>query len=150
MADLATDLTSPEYLDGVEAGFWGAAERDGDVVYVPLHAPDGRIYTAQLDCSNYWDQPIRCLFVDPATKTVDMSFWPRGNQVFEGWVKFNTAPPNKPFICWDQDRGGIDVGNHTPWLAWKKWQSDKNQIVAYLNFLRKLLHVESNGYSRLK
>ena len=150
MADLTADLVSPEFQYGVEEGFWGPPERHGDTVYVTLYAPDGSSFMAQLDCSGYWEQPIRCLFVNPDTKRVDMAFWPKGNQVFEQWVKFRTLPPNKPFICWDQDRGGIDIGNHAPWLALKKWQSEKNQIVAYLNFLRKLLHLEGNGYLRQK
>jgi hypothetical protein len=150
MADLAADLVSSEFRHGIEQEFWGAPERDGDLVYIPLHAPDGKTFLAQFDCSYYWEQPIRCLFVDPATKKVDMAFWPKGNTYFEQWIKFNTAPPNRPFICWTQDRGGIDIGGHADWQHLKKWQSENNQIVGYLNFLRKMFHIESNGYLRQK
>jgi hypothetical protein len=150
MADLDADLISREYLHGVEQGFWSMPERDGDLVYVLLYAPDERAFLAQLDCSSYWEKPIRCLFVNPRTKTVDLSFWPDGNGYFEQWIKFRTRPTDRPFICWDQDRGGIDIGGHRDWQLLKRWQSKTNQIVAYLNFLRRMLHLESNGYLRMK
>jgi len=150
MADLNADLTSVEYLHGVEQGFWGMPERVGDLVYITLNAPDDSTFVGQFDCSFYWEQPIRCLFVDPETRKVDLSCWPQGNAHFEQWIKFKTTPPNLPFICWDQDRGGMDIGGHKDWLSLKKWQSEKNQIVAYLNFLRRLLHIEANGYLRRK
>jgi hypothetical protein len=150
MTDLNADLTSAEYLQGVEQGFWGMPERVGDTVYITLNAPDGRIFLGQFDCSAYWEQPIRCLFVNPETRRVDLSFWPDGNAYFEQWIKFKTTAPNPPFICWDQDRGGMDIGGHKDWQSLKKWQSEKNQLVVYLNFLRRMLHVESNGYLRKK
>ena len=106
MSDLANDLASVEYLHGVEQGFWDLPERDGDVVYVNLYASDQRSFLARLDCSSYWEKPIGCLFVDPQTKTVDLSCWPDGNTVFQQWIKFKPQPQVPPFICWDHDRGG--------------------------------------------
>lgn len=147
MADLDKDLSSAEFMVGVEQEFWSIPERSGHLVYVTLFAPDGRSFMAQLDCSSYWEQPIRCLFVNPATKTVDLNFWPHGNQQFEQWIKFRPSP-NPPFICWPQDRGAIEIGRHFDWQPEKQWQRQENQIVAYLNFLRKMLHVPANGYLR--
>ena len=36
---LEQDLKSPEFLHGVAQGFWELSERDGNTVYVLLHAP---------------------------------------------------------------------------------------------------------------
>lgn len=146
MADipkLDSDLASSEFMDGVKQEFWSLPERVGDFVYITLFAPDGRTFLARFDCKSYWSEPIECLFVDPQSRNVDIRFWPDGNQVFEGWIKFKGAPP---FICWDQDRGGI--GHHAEWKVLKAWQKENNPLISYLNFLRRLLHVRSNGYNR--
>lgn len=147
MDKLATDLVSPEYLHGVEQRFWGQPDRHGDAVYIPVHGPDGRIFLGQFDCSGYGEHPIRCLFVNPDTRQVDLKFWPDGDAEFERWVKFKAA---RPFICWPQDRGAIDIGGHRDWQSSKEWQKEQNQIVAYLNFLRTMLHVRARGYCRQK
>jgi hypothetical protein len=147
MDKLGTDLASPEYLHGIEQAFWGQPDRDGNTLYISVHAPDGRTFLGQFDCSNYGTQPIRCLFVNPATRQVDLKFWPDGNAEFEKWIKFKAA---RPFICWPQDRGAIDIGNHTEWQSLREWQKEDNQIVAYLDFLRQMLHVRARGYLRRK
>jgi hypothetical protein len=85
--------------------------------------------------------------VNPQTRKVDLAAWPDGNAEFEKWIKFRANPQ---FICWDQDRGGIDTGRHTDWQGHKKWQSKENQVAAHLDFLRKMLHLKSNGYNRKK
>jgi len=40
MEKLATYLASPEYLHGLEQGFWGRPDRNGDIVCIPVHGPD--------------------------------------------------------------------------------------------------------------
>jgi hypothetical protein len=145
MPSLETDLVSPEILDGVEQGFWSAPERDGNAVYVSLYAPDERAFLARLECSSYWDEPIECLFVDSKTRAVELAAWPDGSAQFEKWIKFKSNPP---FICWDQDRRGI--GYHQEWKPLKQWQKNQNQILSYLIFLRRMLHLPVNGYNLKK
>lgn len=147
MATLETDLASELFREGVEQGFWSSPDRESNRVFITIFAADGKSFLARLDCSSYGDQPIRCEFVNPKTRQVDMAYWPQGNDVFVRWVKFNHNPP---FICSPQDRGGIDVGNHSEWRTLKQWHKTPNQIVSYLDFLRQLLHVESLGYLRQK
>jgi hypothetical protein len=147
MASLGSDLDSVAFKDGVEQGFWGTAYIEGDVVFVPLYAPDERTFLARLDCAGYGAQAIQCLFVDPNTKRCDLCFWPDGNQVFEGYVKFRYTA-GTPFVCWPQDRGAFDIGNHADWRGERQWAKEANQVVAYLNFLRRLLHVPAYGYHR--
>ena len=145
MPSLDEDLVSPELLHVIEQGFWNTPERNGNIVYVVLNAPDERTFLARLECSSYWDEPIECLFVDPKTRTVDLLSWPDGNATFEQWIKFKSNPP---FICWDQDRRGI--GYHQEWKLLKQWQKNSNQILSYLNFLRRMLNLPVYGYNRKK
>lgn len=136
---LKCDLESPEFQHGVQQEFWRLRACKEDVVYIDLIAPDARVFTAELDCKQYWVEPIRCRFVDPLTfsPTAD---GPAGNETFAGWVK---AGPDQ-FICWPQDRQAIT--HHPEWRALKQWQSDPNQILGYLCILQKLLYVPGNGY----
>ena len=142
---LAANLAAPEFAAYVEQGFWELVERDGDTVYVLLHAPDGRDFLAKLDCSSYWDEPIGGTFVDIKTREPKPAAWPDGNPHFEGWIKFRGSPW---FICWEQDRQGIQ--QHQEWKALKSWQKKPNQIVTYLDFINRLLHNPGYGYSRRK
>lgn len=142
---LERDLKSSEFLHGVEQGFWEFVAYDKNIVYALLHAPDDRRFLARLDCSGYWDEPIRCDFVDEKERTSKPEAYPDGNHQFEQWIKFRHVPF---FICWDQDRSGIE--HHPEWRALKAWQKPPNQIVAYLDFLRQMLHLPSRGYNRRK
>jgi hypothetical protein len=54
----------------------------------------------------YWDEPICGTFVDPKDRQNRPAAWPDGNTTFEGWIKFKGSPW---FICWDQDRQGIQL-----------------------------------------
>lgn len=144
MADrqrLLDDLGSVAFVRGVEQGFWEPAEVHEWIVYVRLHAPDGRTFLGEFDCTGYGDEPIRCQFVDPDAHQRIPSAWPRGNGVFNGWVKFSGT---ELFVCWDQDREGIR--HHPAWRDRRAWTRKPNQIVAYLDFLRQLLHVPARGY----
>ena len=138
---LAADLVSPEIHHGVEQGFWQIESQDGNRVYVRLFALDGAPYLMELDCSGYGDEPIAGRFVNDQHECVG-SAWPRGNGIFVQWVKQD--PPNL-FICWTEDRLGIT--HHQDWRALQAWKRHPNQIYAYLDFIRKLLHVPSFGYS---
>jgi hypothetical protein len=140
---LGTDLASAEFLHGVEQEFWESVSREGDRVYILMHAPDGRKFLARMDCDHYWDEPIGCLFVDAATRQVIPAAWPDGNSTFEQWIKFRANPH---FICWRQDRYGIE--RHQEWKNLREWQKKQNQIVAYLEFLQQMLYRPMNGYSR--
>jgi hypothetical protein len=144
LEQLIADLSSAEFQHGVEHGFWDFVDREGMILYINVHAPDGRDYLAQLDCENYGCEPIACKFVDPKTRLCANEAWPAGNNIFGQWVKFGDP---KPFICWNQDRIGIE--HHQEWRQHKPWTKRPNQLVTYLDFLRKLLHLESWGYHRL-
>jgi len=139
---LARDLSSPEFLHGVEQAFWEFVAREQDFVYIRFHAPDGRSFIARLLCSDYWNEPIGCVFVDCTNREPGRTAWPDGNGKFEQWIKFRDA---NPFICWDQDRFGIV--HHLDWKGRKAWQKQPNQIVGYVEFLRQMLHVGSRGYN---
>jgi hypothetical protein len=142
---LAKDLASPEFAAYVDQGFWEPVERDKDILYVLLHAPDGRSFLAKLDCGGYRDEPISGTFVDAKTRELTPAAWPDGNTHFEQWIKFKGSPW---FICWDQDRQGIQ--HHADWKIRKSWQKKPNQVVAYLDFIREMLHVPARGYNRQK
>jgi hypothetical protein len=98
-------------------------------------------YLLELDCSGYGDEPIAGRFVNDQHECVG-SAWPRGNGTFVQWVK--PDPPNL-FVCWTEDRLGIT--HHQEWRALQAWKRHPNQIYGYLDFIRKLLHVPSFGYS---
>lgn len=140
---LARDLSSPEFAAYAAQGFWKLVKREGHIVYVLMYAPDERTFLARLDCSDYRTEPIAGGFVDPEDLAEKAAAWPDGNSCFEQWIKFKGSPW---FICWDQDRRGIS--HHGEWKARKAWQKKPNQIVAYLDFLRQMLHVPAFGYNR--
>ncbi|MBZ5631465.1 MAG: hypothetical protein LAO06_21635 [Acidobacteriia bacterium] len=134
---------SAEFKHGVAHLFWELVERAGAVVWVRMFAPDGRTYLVRLSCEKYGEEPIDGKFVDESTRACVESAWPTGNAVFEQWIKFKAG---NLFICWDQDAGGI--GHHQDWRPRRAWQKNEIQIVAYLNFLREMLHLPARGYDR--
>ena len=140
---LGTDLASDEFLHGVEQDFWEFVSREGDRVFILMHAPDGRKFLARMDCDRYWDEPIGCMFVDPVNHQVIPQAWPDGSGTFEGWIKFRGNPH---FISWHQDRYAFE--SHQDWKNLREWQKKPNQIVAYLDFLRQILYLPRNGYNR--
>jgi hypothetical protein len=139
---LALDLTSDRFEHGVRQQFWKLVERVGSKVYMRMFAPDERSYVLELDCADYGAEPIRGRFVDEKTRQCVTEAWPRGNATFEGWVKY--APGNF-FICWQQDRGGLQ--HHPDWRPLQAWKKP-NQVVNYLDFVCKLLHRPAMGYTR--
>ncbi len=139
---LTNDLSAREILHGTEQGFWRIDSRDGSTVYARFFAPDNRAYLMQLDCSGYGEEPIGGRFVDEGRRCVPAA-WPRGNVTFAGWVKFD--PPHL-FICWPEDR--LALAHHPDWRGVQAWKNHPNQIYAYLDFVRRLLCVPSNGYFR--
>jgi len=141
---LGADLISAEFTHGVDQQFWKLIERIGDIVYIRLFAPDDRSYLARFTCTKYGAEPIDCKFVDSETRQCIEAAWPRGNDIFERWIKFKHP---HLFICWEQDAGGLT--HHPEWRERKAWMKATNQIVAYLNFLRELLHLPVRGYDRL-
>lgn len=146
MADtsrLILDLESKEFEHGVHQRFWELVERAEWFVYVRLYAADDRTYIIELDCTNYGEEPIRGRFVAEKSRECRSDAWPHGNAAFGQWVKFKDP---ELFICWDQDRDGIR--HHAEWRQRKAWAKQKNQLVAYLDFLRSLLHLEAKGYDR--
>jgi hypothetical protein len=140
---LDEDLTSPEFQHGVDQLFWELVDRSGSLVFVRLFAPDGRSYLVRFACEKYAEQPLDGRFVDEQTRVCIESAWPRGNAVFEQWIKFKSP---HLFICWDQDAGGIS--HHENWRPLKAWLKTQNPIVAYLNFLREMLNLPARGYQR--
>ena len=140
---LQDDLNSAEFRHGVDQLFWELVQRDGMTVYIRLFAADQRSFLGRFSCEKYGEQPIDCKFVDPETHACVESAWPRGNPIFEQWVKFRTP---HLFVCWDQDADGIK--HHEDWRPRKAWTKTTNQVVAYLNFLRGLLNLPKNGYER--
>ncbi|HEY6329642.1 MAG TPA: hypothetical protein VI756_09895 [Blastocatellia bacterium] len=144
MADLRQDLASADYIHGVEQGFWRIVDQLGSVLYFELFAPDGMVYVLELGCAFYGIDALQGRFVDRPRGVCVCSAWPRGNATFNQWIKFADV---EPFICWDQDRVGIQH-HQQDWANRKAWQKSKNQLVTYLDFLRALLHVEAKGYAR--
>lgn len=140
---LIADLEAEEFQHGVHQRFWKVVERSGTLIYLCLYAPDSREYLMELECSSYGEEPILGRFVDPTTKHCVSSAWPRGDSTFAGWVKFEGTDL---FICWPQDRGGIQ--RHPEWRQFTAWKNHHNQIFAYLDFIRTLLHVRARGYQR--
>ena len=136
------DLESPDFHHGVQQGFWKLVRRDNDVLYIELYAPDDRSYLARLTCDCYGTQPIDAKFVMPETLTVSEAAWPKGNNVFNGWMKFAGTDL---FICWDQDRTGI--ARHPEWATRRAWTMSSNQLVTYLDFFRRMLHLPARGYA---
>jgi hypothetical protein len=143
---LSEDINSAEFQHGVTQGFWELVlqERDKDLLYVRLHAPDERNYMVRLQCDMYGTQPIDGRFVDPVNLLCVASAWPQGNSMFEQWIKFKEGNGNL-FICWDQDRGGI--AQHPDWHARSAWKKSSNQLISYLDFLRQLLWLPARGYT---
>ena len=131
---LLDDIGSQEFTHYVDQEFWKLLKTSEFLVYVRLFAPDDKTYVMQLDCSSYGDEPILGQFVDEVTKQCVTTAWPRGNSNFEKWIK-----PDHMFICWDQDRAGIT--HHADWRALQAWKKKPNQIVAYLDFMTRLLRM---------
>lgn len=144
---LLADIDSEAFKKGEKNHFWELDEIIGKKVYVWLYAPDDQAFLLEAECSNYGDEPILGSFVDSVSRRRVLSAYPKGDPVFEQWVKFQSEPP---FICWDQDRGGIE--HHPEWKARQAWKKDDddnmNQLVSYLDFMRRLLHMVANGYRR--
>lgn len=138
---LDDDLASSEFQHGVSQGFWELVKRDGDLVYINMHAPDERSYVLKLACERYGSQALDGKFVDPKNLTCVASAWPKGNATFAQWVKFTEG---NLFICWDQDRTGIS--HHQNWHGSNRWGD--NQLISYLDFIRILLYVPWYGYER--
>ncbi len=143
-AKLYADIESGAFRKGVENAFWELDSIIGNRIYVWLFAPDLRSYLMELECSSYGDEPIQGSFIDPTTRQCDLSAYPRGTPVFEGWIKFQSTPP---FICWDQDRGSLEIGGHADWRPRAAWKTN-NQIVSYLDFIRGRLNIPECGYLR--
>jgi len=138
---LEEDLLSTEVQHGVVQQFWKFVDRAADVLFFELAARGGAKYLIRLDCVGYGAEPIDGKFVDASTRACVAAAWPRGNSVFEQWVKFKD---NTLFICWDQDRSG--VAHHGEWGPRKAWTRGKNQLFRYLDFMRGLLNLPSLGY----
>jgi hypothetical protein len=141
--DLQADLESAGFRHGVEQGFWQFVGRSGPLLCVRLFAPDDRSFLLELECSSYGAEPLRGRFVDEQTRMCVATAWPRGNPTFQQWVKLD---PGNLFICWDQDRVGIQ--HHADWRGREAWKKSGNPLVAYLEFMRHLLHNPARGYER--
>jgi hypothetical protein len=141
IAKLNADLDSALFRHGCDQGFWELIARDGLTVFARVLAPDGTSYILRLDCTEYGAEPIRGQFVDE-NRNRELSAWPKGNTAFEQWIKYKD--PN-PFICWEQDRIAIERC-HQDWKAKQSWKKKDNQLVAYLDFIRELLHLPARGY----
>src|SRR5262245_39962363 len=86
---LALDLASAEFQRGVERGFWRLVERVGIRVYIECFAWSGEPYVLELTCDQYRQEPCLGKFVDPKTRLRKAEAWPRGNETFNGWFKWN-------------------------------------------------------------
>lgn len=117
---LISDLESSETKHAIEQGFWEIVFRKGLFVYVCMFAPDDRSYVIELDCNEYGNEPIAGRFVDKETFLSVESAWPRGNNTFAQWIKWEKA---HLFICWDQDRLGIK--HHPDWKQREAWKKTK-------------------------
>ena len=140
-AQLADDLDSELFQHGCKQGFWELVAQENLIVHARMNAPDGSFYILRLDCADYGAEPIRGQFVDE-NRAPSLTAWPRGNAVFEQWIKFKDA---NPFICWEQDRTAIERC-HQDWKAKQSWKKRENQLVAYLDFIRELLNLPVRGY----
>lgn len=140
---LERDLASQAFRQGVDQHFWRLADREGLTLHLYVYAPDDREYLLRLECSDYGAEPIEGLFVDDEKRACVEAAWPQGDGPFSQWVKFTGS---ELFICWDQDRRGVH--HHGNWRPQKRWTQSQNQLVAYLNFVSRLLHVPANGYRR--
>lgn len=138
---VAKSLEAPEFLHGVEQGFWRLLDRAGDVLYVEVWASDGDCYLLEMQCDRLGDEPIRGRFVDPASRICTEAAWPHGSDVLAGWFKWQSS---NFFICWPGDRGGI--AHHGEWRAQRYWTREANQVVQYLEFMRRCLTIPSLGY----
>jgi hypothetical protein len=134
-------LATPEISWGVDQEFWRFIERKGDRVYFEVWAYDGDSYVLELECDHLEVEPIRGRFVDPKTYECRTDAWPKGNNVFASWFKWD---PGNFFICWPKDRGG--VGQHAEWRPQALWRGSKNQVLQHLEFIRKCLMLPANGY----
>lgn len=143
MSRLNEDLESVAFRDGVEQAFWRLESRSGDVLYLTMIAPDGLEFLLEAVCDGYGQEPILGRFVDPKTRACRPDVWPQGDAPFENWIKFQ---PGHLFICWPQDRRGI--GQHPEWRNTEAWKKNNNQLVAYLSFIRDMLHIPARGYRR--
>ena len=141
--DLTIDLESARFRHGVEQRFWEFVARSGSLVYLRLFAPDDRTFLLELECSGYGMEPMRGRFVTEDFHQCVAAAWPRGNATFQQWVKFD---PNNLFVCWEQDRVGIE--HHTAWKGREAWKKSGNPLTAYLDFMRQLLHNPAKGYER--
>ena len=139
---LQNHIDSKEFRHGVQQGFWTLLERCEHILLVQFSAMDDEEYLMKLDCDRYGQQAIGGKFVDPISKDCITTAWPAGNGVFEGWVKWK---PGNFFLCWPGDRFGIQ--HHSDWVARLQWQGEPNQLVKYLNFIRRLLWKKTWGYS---
>jgi len=136
---LEQDLASAEFAHGVHQRFWELVEHTDAILFIRMYAADGSSYLLSLNAASYGGEPLEGRFVDFESRQVVASAWPQGNSVFEQWVKFK----NDFFICWQEDRAGIR--QHPEWRALEEWKKP-NQLVSYLNFVRRLLHLKSRGY----
>jgi len=142
--NLEADLRSADFLHGIEQGFWTFVDRAGARVYMRLYAADGRSYLLELECTRYGDEALLGSFVTEDSHQCVAAAWPRGNGVFQQWIK---PDPGNLFICWDQDRAGI--GHHGNWRSNEAWKKTGNPLVSYLDFMRQLLNNLMRGYERL-
>lgn len=150
MADTKTDaltaaITSIEVQRGEASGFWRFLYRVGDVLYFDIHAWNGDKYVLELTCDRFSEEPILGRFVDADTRQCTADAWPKGNEKFAGWFKWE---PSNFFICWPGDRGGI--GHHGDWRSRQYWKQTPNPLHQYLEFIRQCLNLKSNGYQPRK
>lgn len=141
-ASVAADVMSAAFQHGINQGFWKLIEQIDNRVYINICARDQTWFLLELECTDYGKQAILGRFVDVNNRECIASAWPRGNGLFEGWIKFN---PGNLFICWDQDRKGIEH-HYGEWFARQAWKKGKNQIIAYIEHIHHLLWLPKYGY----
>ncbi len=139
--DLGIDLGSAAWRHGEEQGYWRVVERMEHVLYVETFARDDLAYLLNLQCDRYGAEPVRGRFVDSRTRACVAAAWPQGDGTFAGWFKSN---PQDLFICWPADRGGVE--HHADWRALQYWRKTDNQLVQYLEFIRRCLTLPARGY----
>lgn len=138
---LGADLKSEEFRRGEQRGFWRLVERVGIRVYVEAIAWNDDTFVIELTCDGYREEPCLGKFVDAKTHACISEAWPRGNDAFGGWFKWE---PAHLFICWPGDRGGI--AHHSDWRARQHWKKTPNPLVQYLEFIRECLTIPGRGY----